>query len=266
MSKSIPRVLVMLLSILLAVSLSACGGGGGSSGGDGGGGNGGDGNGGGGELTQEEKDLIDDTIEEVFTSTFNDTVNTFSVTQNSVAPATINNFPIFNQRQACFPAGRSTVNGNIKFDDETGDIYGQLTIDFSDPTNNLNDCEIGNGLILDGTVFVSFYCPGTFTIDGNIEVSRRGSGGGLVPINSNFGIFITGPCAGAGGGGGGGGYCGGNCSDPGYAYCEASWGNACCPDGLPHYYSDGNCYQTISDIDGDGILDYDFVLCGCPVN
>ena len=51
----------------------------------------------------------------------------------------------------------------------------------------------------------------------------------------------------------------GSCRDcaSGSGFCEASWGNACCKDGLPHYGSDGKCYKTFPAVD--------FVLCGCPV-
>ena len=51
----------------------------------------------------------------------------------------------------------------------------------------------------------------------------------------------------------------GSCSGcgSGSAFCEASWGNACCSNDKPHYGSDGKCYRTFPSVN--------FVLCGCPV-
>ena len=51
--------------------------------------------------------------------------------------------------------------------------------------------------------------------------------------------------------------CGGCRSGTGL--CEASWGDACCPDNAPHYATDGKCYETFP------FHVRDFVICGCPV-
>jgi len=68
-----------------------------------------------------------------------------------------------------------------------------MTFQVSDPTNNLNDCDVGNGVILDGTLY--FTATGTDTninisMTGTLGVNRRGPTGGLVPITSDCSIFI----------------------------------------------------------------------------
>jgi len=84
----------------------------------------------------------------------------------------------------CPGGGHVTVAG--KWEERAdGTAGGSLKIDFSDPTNNLNDCVTKTGLILDGTIYLTFtgnaYYP-RWNIDGTVGVNRRGEGGGLVPI------------------------------------------------------------------------------------
>ena len=60
---------------------------------------------------------------------------------------------------------------------------------FSNPTNNLDDCRTGMGLVLDGEFFLTIVATEpqlTESINGMLEVARVGSGGGLVPLNSCF--------------------------------------------------------------------------------
>ncbi|MCX6113304.1 MAG: hypothetical protein NTY22_08520 [Proteobacteria bacterium] len=87
-----------------------------------------------------------------------------------------------------------------------GSWYSSVVITFnvSDPTNNLNDCDIGSGVILDGTI--NFTASGTDgkisgNMDGTLAIDKRGPTGGLVPycnsvVCSDCGIFISFPYGG----------------------------------------------------------------------
>ena len=95
--------------------------------------------------------------------------------------------------------------------------------------------------------------------------------GGIVGLGAAGGAVAL-AAGGLGGGGGDGGgaasasdSCDACCRETDGSWCEAAFGNACCPAGFPHFYPDGRCYETISDIDGDGALDFNFTLCGCEV-
>jgi len=96
---------------------------------------------------------------------------------------------IFNEYVACPLSGRSNTNGNLKVSD-TGAVSGMFTTQFSDPTNNLYDCQVANDVYVKGSI--------TVTISGNantciklslntglgLEIARRGPTGGLIPIDS----------------------------------------------------------------------------------
>lgn len=97
----------------------------------------------------------------------------------------------------CEGGGRITASGNITVtvDEDTGEstTFGQITIQVSDPANNLNDCHVGGGVILDGTLFLTISGTDsdiTLTLDGTIGINYRGSDGGLVPITDDCSIFI----------------------------------------------------------------------------
>lgn len=99
---------------------------------------------------------------------------------------------------ACAEGGRITASGNITIavNEDTGEAttFGQITIQVSDPTNNLNDCDVGGGIILDGTLYLTISGTDgdiTMTLNGSIGINRRGSGGGLVPITDDCWIYIT---------------------------------------------------------------------------
>jgi len=107
----------------------------------------------------------------------------------------------------CEGGGRITASGNITVtvDEETGEstTSGQTTIQVSDPTNNLNDCDVGGGVILDGTLFLTISGTDsdiTLTLDGTIGINYRGSDGGLVPVTDDCSIFITWDSDGSGSG------------------------------------------------------------------
>jgi hypothetical protein len=109
-----------------------------------------------------------------------------------------------NDSNSCPTAGHITVTGNLKtycsawtyhtspavYCDCSGDwnTANALTFQFGDRTNNLYDCE-NSGVILDGTVYADASGKGSainLSINGSLSVNRRGSSGGLVPLNSCF--------------------------------------------------------------------------------
>jgi len=82
--------------------------------------------------------------------------------------------------------------------DCTGGWYTTTVITFhvSDATNNLNDCNVGGGVILDGTI--NFMASGTLPVinasmNGTISVNNRGDTGGLVPIANDCLIALSFP-------------------------------------------------------------------------
>lgn len=108
----------------------------------------------------------------------------------------------------CPTSGHVTYSGNLKtfcsswmyHTNHTtycvcnGDWHTQnsLTFQYSDPTNNLYDCESG-GIIVDGTVYINASGTGTvinISITGTLGINRRGPTGGLVPITSDCSIFL----------------------------------------------------------------------------
>lgn len=117
---------------------------------------------------------------------------------------------VVNQVYNCRVAGHTTLTGNFPWQVITPDppdyvappfsfsINGQLKEDVSDPTNNLNDCEVGNGIILDGTIYSDLTMSGDvnggqaqWSTDGILGINRRGSYGGLVMVADDCRIFFT---------------------------------------------------------------------------
>jgi hypothetical protein len=90
----------------------------------------------------------------------------------------------------CRVAGRISWTGNVSVDTDAGSIFGLIALRISDATNNLNDCEPSRGVILEGSLTLTF--AGTTasgvgaSMSGNIEINSRGNGGGLVPRGSCF--------------------------------------------------------------------------------
>ncbi len=96
---------------------------------------------------------------------------------------------------ACPVSGHVTYTGNIttSWDTTSWSVYGLVTFNYGDRTNNLNDCQVTSDAVLDGTL--------TFTISGNnnepigwsltgtIEVDKPVNGG-LSPRGSCF-VAIT---------------------------------------------------------------------------
>jgi hypothetical protein len=113
------------------------------------------------------------------------------------------NIPL-NGQYACQVGGRISWTGNVAWsaNETTGawTMGGGIMFQVSDPTNNLNDCQVAPGVILDGTL--NFVVAGTSaegvgsTLNGEISVNRRGPTGGLVPRGSCW-IMLTVPRGGS---------------------------------------------------------------------
>lgn len=107
----------------------------------------------------------------------------------------VQTFPL-NGQVACPVSGRITYAGNftVTASETNATIQGMTTFKVSDPTNNLNDCNVGDGLILSGTL--TFTIAGSvtagvgFSLSGYINVNRRGLTGGLVPAGGGW-VFLN---------------------------------------------------------------------------
>ena len=118
-----------------------------------------------------------------------------------------------NYEYQCTGGGHITASGNVNgsCNEEGYCTYSaMITFQVSDPTNNLNDCDVGNGILLDGTInlVITGTSTGgvidqTSTLLGTIGINRRGDTGGLVPISDdcyiNLRYVIDGNTASGGG-------------------------------------------------------------------
>ena len=105
-----------------------------------------------------------------------------------------------NIEHSCPVDGRITATGNMSgswTDSGSGSYNAMITFQVSDPTNNLNDCEVGSGIILDGSLILtltgSYSAAGnTFlaTLIGTIGINERGPTGGLVMVASDCYISL----------------------------------------------------------------------------
>lgn len=101
-----------------------------------------------------------------------------------------------NGQVACPVAGRITYSGNVTVtaSETNATVQGLIGFNVSDRTNNLNDCDVGGGLILDGSL--TFAIAGSltagvgFSLTGTISVNRRGPTGGLVPVGGGR-VFLN---------------------------------------------------------------------------
>jgi hypothetical protein len=93
----------------------------------------------------------------------------------------------FGHTIACPAGGHVTINGNITI--YSNAVTYVSTVNYGDRTNNLNDCQFGNGFVIDGTLYmnlVAYQTYGRTTINGSLELARKGSTNGLIPIQSCF--------------------------------------------------------------------------------
>lgn len=103
-----------------------------------------------------------------------------------------------NATTPCPAAGHVTTLGNVYASCPTPPatgactMSGALTFNFGDRTNNLQDCEYANGLVVDGTLNLTLTgtASGTAitleeTVTGALSLDRKGPTGGLTPVSIN---------------------------------------------------------------------------------
>jgi hypothetical protein len=116
------------------------------------------------------------------------------------APRSLTRTTPLGGQQPCPLGGRITRSGNVTVtatEDGAWSVYGLVTFLISDPTNNLNDCEVARDVILDGTLTLAV--AGTSekggvgaSLTGTIGINRRGPTGGLIP-RGDCNVFINVP-------------------------------------------------------------------------
>jgi hypothetical protein len=152
--------------------------------------------------------LSDEDIQNIstaFMAAFSDLSTGYVPNRTHISFKTIST-PI-NAETACPVSGRITATGNFiaSFTDDEYSTFtgmnGLVTFYVSDPTNNLNDCEVGNGIILDGTLTLTMTMNAAYAWEGSlvgtIGINKRGPTGGLVPITDDCSIFLSFTTAGA---------------------------------------------------------------------
>lgn len=93
---------------------------------------------------------------------------------------------------ACPVSGHITYSGNITASASTTSwsVYGGVTFQYGDRTNNLNDCAVTKDVVLDGTLNFTIAGDNTsgigWTLNGSIDIDKPSSGGGLTPRGSCF--------------------------------------------------------------------------------
>lgn len=109
---------------------------------------------------------------------------------------------------ACPVDGHVTTTGNVFVSCPTPPatgactMSGAVTINYGDRTNNLNDCTFSNGLVIDGSLFVTLSGTAngtavtlTESLTGSVSLDRKGPTGGLVPLDlgglSSCFVFLT---------------------------------------------------------------------------
>ncbi len=112
---------------------------------------------------------------------------TYSLSSNPTRDLTIT-IPL-NGSHNCAVAGHITWAGSVTgvATETTASVSGQVTFHISDPTNNLNDCQVAADVILDGTLYLQFtgdLTGASVSLNGSFTVNSRGPTGGLVPRGS----------------------------------------------------------------------------------
>ena len=102
---------------------------------------------------------------------------------------------VVNGQHPCAVAGRISWTGNVPWsaNEQTGEwtIGGAVQYQLGDRTNNLNDCEVSKGVLLDGTLNLFFAGSSStggvgVSLNGTFSINGRGPTGGLVPRGSCF--------------------------------------------------------------------------------
>jgi hypothetical protein len=113
-----------------------------------------------------------------------------------------------NHVMACPVDGHVTTMGNVYASCPTPpatgacNLSGTVTISYGDRTNNINDCTYDNGLVIDGSLFLSLAGTAngtavtlTESLTGSLGLYRKGPSGGLVPLEmgglSSCFVFLT---------------------------------------------------------------------------
>ncbi|MFH1018569.1 MAG: hypothetical protein V1798_10385 [Pseudomonadota bacterium] len=96
---------------------------------------------------------------------------------------------VLSGEQACQLGGHITWSGNVTAvgTETSASVTGQVTFQISDLTNNLNDCEVAQDVIVTGTLYLMFSgteAGASASLNGTISVNSHGPSGGLVPRGS----------------------------------------------------------------------------------
>jgi hypothetical protein len=137
-----------------------------------------------GELTASEKALLAEQIVRA--------LDGFAATQGTSARS-----PVYAVKQPvdfrtnCAAGGYVRGTGNVFVscpDPPAGGACttsGAVTFNFGDRTNNLEDCGVGSGLFVDGSLYMGLTGQdqsAKVTLTGGLETARKGPSGGLVPF------------------------------------------------------------------------------------
>ncbi|MGZ6141966.1 MAG: hypothetical protein ACXWLM_01450 [Myxococcales bacterium] len=93
----------------------------------------------------------------------------------------------FSHTIGCPAGGHITISGNITI--YTNAVTYISTVNYGDRSNNLYDCQFGNGLVIDGTLYMNITAYQTYghtSINGSLELARKGPSNGLIPLDSCF--------------------------------------------------------------------------------
>ena len=133
-------------------------------------------------LTADEKQDVMNAL----TSTMNSAGST-RAREDGPQPDEIIPNQAFGHTISCPAGGHITISGNIT-------VYSNAvtyisTVNYGDRSNNLNDCQFSNGLVIDGTLnmnLAAYQTYGRTIINGSLELARKGPSNGLIPIESCF--------------------------------------------------------------------------------
>lgn len=167
-------------------------------------------------LQQSDVDQIANSIADAFANTSSAQASGLTASDSSQTSALVaephspdlSTSAAVNHVVACPVDGHVTTTGNVFASCPTPPatgactMSGAITINYGDRTNNLNDCTFANGLVIDGSLFVSLSGTAngsavtlTETLTGSVSLDRKGPTGGLVPLDlgglSSCFVFLT---------------------------------------------------------------------------